>query len=177
MKNDSNIDDLMMLFGDGEEATAIDEPAHATDEPAPTTPDADEETQKKQSAFARLKARATDEDVHPSIAKGRGALRKVVVGEMLNDPIVRNQVWVILLAVLFIVVYVAVRYQCQQDMIAIDKLEKELKDAKYRALSSSSELTEKSRETHILDILKNSPDSTLHVPELPPFIIQVPDNE
>ena len=67
----------------------------------------------------------------------------------------RRQVWLILLAMVFIIIYVAFRYQCQQDMIKIDKLEKELKDMKYKALSTSSTLTEKSRESNILKILKN----------------------
>jgi len=35
-----------------------------------------------------------------------------------------------MLMVVFAIIYVAFRYQCQQDMIAIDKLEKEVLDAK-----------------------------------------------
>ena len=80
-----------------------------------------------------------------------------------------------MLIVLFAIVYVAFRYQCQQDMIAIDKMEKELLDAKYKALSSSSTLTEKCRESHVLDALRNNKDSVLHIADQPPYIINVED--
>jgi hypothetical protein len=77
--------------------------------------------------------------------------------------------------VVFTVVYVAFRYQCQQDMIAIDKLEKEVLDAKYRALSCSSTLTEKCRESHVLEALKQNKDSLLHVANQPPYLINIPE--
>ena len=67
--------------------------------------------------------------------------------------------------------------QCQQDLVTINRLEAELKDAKYKALSSSSTLTERCRESHILEILKNNADSLLHPAEQPPYIITVPDEE
>jgi hypothetical protein len=60
-------------------------------------------------------------------------------------------------------------------MIAIDKMEKELLDAKYKALSSNSTLTEKCRESHVLDALKHNKDSVLHVSDQPPYIINVPE--
>ena len=88
---------------------------------------------------------------------------------------VRSQIWLFVLIVLFSIVYVAFRYQCQQDMITIDRLEGELKDAKYRALSSSSTLTEKCRESRVLEILKQNKDSLLHQADQPPYIIQVPE--
>ncbi len=86
---------------------------------------------------------------------------------------VRRQIWLFVLMVVFCIVYVAIRYQCQQDMLTIDKLEKELLDAKYKALSSSSTLTEKCRESHVLDALKQNKDSLLHVADQPPYIINV----
>ena len=76
---------------------------------------------------------------------------------------------------MFTVFYVAFRYQCQLDMIAIDKLEKELEDAKYKALSSSSALTERCRESHILEMLRANKDSLLHPSEQPPYIINIPE--
>jgi hypothetical protein len=56
----------------------------------------------------------------------------------------------------------------------IDKLQKELKDAKYKALSSSSQLTERSRESKVLEILQNNKDSVLKIANQPPYIIDVP---
>jgi hypothetical protein len=83
-------------------------------------------------------------------------------------------VWLILLVMLFTVLYVAFRYQCQQDMIKISQLESELKDAKYRALSSSSTLTERCRESQVLEVLRQNHDSVLHVSVQPPYIINIP---
>ena len=99
----------------------------------------------------------------------------VVSGDFLTAEMVRHQIWLIMLVVLFAIVYVAFRYQCQQDMITIDKMEKELLDAKYKALSSSSTLTEKCRESHVLDALKNNKDSLLHIADQPPYIIYIPE--
>ena len=59
-----------------------------------------------------------------------------------------------MLIVFFIIIYISNRYSVQKDLIEIDRLQKELSDAKYRSLSSSSQLTERSRESHVLEILK-----------------------
>ena len=50
-------------------------------------------------------------------------LRTILGGDFLTAELVRHQIWLIVLIVLFAIVYVAFRYQCQQDMIAIDTLE------------------------------------------------------
>ena len=44
----------------------------------------------------------------------------------------------------FIIVYISNRYRCQQKLIEIDNpLNKELEDARYKALSTNSQITEK----------------------------------
>lgn len=122
--------------------------------------------------LAKINERATEDD-----PKGAASmtLRKILGGDILTTQLVRSQVWLVLLIVMFTIVYVAFRYQCQQDLIAIDKLEKELVDAKYKALSSSSALTERCRESRILELLKNNEDSVLHIADQPPYIINVPE--
>ena len=103
------------------------------------------------------------------------SLRKILGGDILSTSFMRRQIWLFLLIALFIVVYIANRYSCQQDIIEIDALQKELKDAKYKALSRNSKLTEESRQSNVLDMLKNNKDSTLKLPTQPPYIITVPD--
>ena len=71
--------------------------------------------------------------------------------------------------------YIANRYSVQNDLIEIDKLQNKLQDARYKALSSSSSLTEKSRESHVLELLKNNKDSVLKIASQPPYIINVPE--
>lgn len=142
------------------------------DNKKPETENKSPEAENKMSAIQQIKASASEEDGKPSQTL---SLRGLLGGDMLSTNFMRRQVWLILLIMVFIIVYVAFRYQCQQDMIAIDKLEKDLKDMKYKALSTSSTLTEKSRESHIIDILKTSKDSLLKPSDQPPYIINVPE--
>lgn len=105
----------------------------------------------------------------------RLSLATILGGDILNTPAVKRQIWLLLLILLFLIVYVANRYSCQQDIIKIDALQRELQDAKYRALSSSSQLTERSRQSKILELLRQQHDSTLKMPSQPPYIIDVPE--
>lgn len=102
-------------------------------------------------------------------------LRKILGGDILSTQTIRSQIWVILLITVFLIIYISNRYSCQQDLIQIDKLQKELQDAKYKALASSSQLTEKCRESHVLDMLKANNDSLLKIANQPPYIIKVPE--
>lgn len=104
-------------------------------------------------------------------------LGKILGGEMLNTQFLRQQIRVIVLITLFIIVYISNRYKCQQNLIKIDNLQSELEDAKYRALSSSSDLTQQTRESKVLERLHNDKDSTLHIPTQPPYIITIPNQE
>lgn len=104
-------------------------------------------------------------------------LRKILGGDILTAQVIRRQIWLIVLVVFFIIIYISNRYSIQQDMIEIDQLQKELQNAKYEALSSSSQITERSRESNVLKMLQNNKDSVLHIATQPPYIINVPENE
>jgi len=145
--------------------TVVEEPAEQKDEAADMKAQA-----KKTLEIIKEQAREEDPKLTPALT-----LRTILGGDFLTADMVRRQIWLFVLMVVFTIVYVAFRYQCQQDMIAIDKLEKELLDAKYRALSCSSTLTEKCRESHVLHALKQNKDSLLHVPNQPPYIINIPE--
>lgn len=127
---------------------------------------AGEKTSKKKTAKKK-----TDEAQLPS----HFSLKKILGGDMLNTSFVRRQVWLIALIALILVVCITNRYSCQQSIIKIDRLEKELKTAKFKALSSNSKLTEESRQTNILQLLQNNNDSALQLPTQPPYIITIPD--
>lgn len=105
------------------------------------------------------------------------SLRQILGGDLLNTAAIRRQIWLFLLIAVFFIIYISNRYGCQQDIIELDQLQSELQDAKYRALSSTSQLTEKSRESNVLNMLKNNKDSTLKMPSQPPYIITVPDEK
>ncbi|MBR0180486.1 MAG: hypothetical protein IJQ04_02320 [Prevotella sp.] len=140
------------------------------EEPVSIKEEAVEIKEQAKKTIQKIKATAKEED--PKLSSGM-TLRTILGGDFLTAEMVRHQIWLIVLIVLFTIVYVAFRYQCQQDMIAIDKMEKELLDAKYKALSSSSTLTEKCRESHVLDALKNNKDSLLHIADQPPYKIYI----
>ena len=127
---------------------------------------------KEQAKDTIRKIKETVKEEDPKLSSSL-TLRTILGGDFLTAEMVRHQIWLIVLIVLFAIVYVAFRYQCQQDMIAIDKMEKELLDAKYKALSSLSTLTEKCRESHVLDALRNNKDSVLHIADQPPYIINI----
>lgn len=101
-------------------------------------------------------------------------LKKILGGDIFSAHFLRNNIGLIVLIVVFVIIYISNRYSVQKYLIEIDKLETELSDAKYRALSSSSQLTERSRESHVLEILKTNKDSILKISSRPPFIINVP---
>jgi cell division protein FtsL len=124
------------------------------------------------NTIQKLKEKVKEED--PKLTPSLN-LRTILGGDFLTAEMVRKQIWLFVLIVMFTIAYVASRYQCQQDLITIDKLEKELLDAKYKALSSSSTLTEKCRESHVLDALKQNNDTLLHIADQPPYIINIPE--
>lgn len=104
-------------------------------------------------------------------------LRKILGGDILNTAAIRRQIWLILLITLFAILYISNRYACQQNIIKIDHLQRQLQDAKYKALSSKSQITERSRESNVLNMLQNNKDSVLKIASQPPYIIQVPEEE
>lgn len=134
--------------------------------------EASEMKEHAKKTIQKIKDKVKEED--PKLTPSLN-LRTILGGDFLTADMVRRQIWLFVLMVFFTIIYVASRYQCQQDMIAIDKLEKELLDAKYKALSSSSTLTEKCRESRVLDALKQNNDSLLHISDQPPYIINIPE--
>lgn len=118
-----------------------------------------------------IKALASDDELRQQNI----TLREILGGDILNARVIRRQIWVIVLIVGITIIYIGNRYCSQKELIEIDKLTKELRDSKYKALSSSSDLTEKCRESHVLEILRANQDSTLHIADQPPFIINIPE--
>ena len=75
----------------------------------------------------------------------------------------------------FLIIYITCRYQCQQKMVEIDRMEQDLTAIRYKATVVTSFLTEKSRESNIMDMLEQKGDSTLQIPKDPPYKINVPE--
>ena len=102
-------------------------------------------------------------------------LRKILGGDILNTTTIRKQLWLFLLITFFLFIYISNRYSCQIALIKIDRLTKELQDVKYKSLSSNSQITERSRESHVLQLLRNSKDTTIRMSDQPPYMVNVPE--
>ena len=141
------------------------------EEPQDTPTDEESEEKAEFQTFKEVLNEQAREDEEPM--SNNFTLRKILGGDILSAKMMRSQIWLIIIIVLFVIVYISNRYSVQKNLLEIDNLNKELQDVKYKALSSSSQLTEKSRESHVLELLKQNNDSTLKMPEQPPFIIEV----
>lgn len=135
---------------------------------------AEREPQHQEQTFRE----ALREQIHEEEPSGmRTSYIDLLCGSFFTSQILRRQIWLILLITFFVIIYISNRYSCQKSLLEIDQLRMELQDAKYKALSTSSRLTEKSRQSRVLDMLKTNKDSVLHIADQPPFIVNVPEGE
>lgn len=140
------------------------------DEQPEVEPSKEEEPKEEQPlTLQRMKESASEDDDTPV---GSLTLKQIVGGDYLFAA-VRHHVVLIMFIVFFIIVYVGVRYQCEQDVLEINQLEKELTNAKYKAMSSSSNLTEMCRQSNVLKVLHENQDTLLKLSDQPPYIIEV----
>lgn len=93
----------------------------------------------------------------------------ILGGEVLVH-IMRRQANMVILIMLFVILYIDNRYSSQQEMIEIDRLKKELIDIKYDALTISSELTERSRQSRIEEYI-SAEGNPLETATTPPYLI------
>ena len=158
------------------EGTAPEEPAKTATPKGSAKADASKEPAKAAAPEESLKAALAKQAIEEE-ASGSASftLRKILGGDILTAQIIRKQIWLFVLIVFFVIIYISNRYSIQKDLIELDQLQKELQDTKYKALSTSSQITEKSRESNVLYVLKHSKDSILHIATQPPYIINVPE--
>lgn len=143
---------------------------------ATETPGAQEE--KVSEKASRVLGNKTIEDVIQREAKEEQdtsspfSISKTL-GGVIIARFVQRQIGLVLLICAFIIIYISNRYVCQKKMVEIDRLETKLVEANYKATVCTSILTEKSRESNIMNMLKSYGDSTLAIPQDPPYLIRV----
>lgn len=103
--------------------------------------------------------------------KRTSSLKSILGGDILANNFFRRQTKLLVLIMVFVIFYIHNRYASQQQQIEIDKLKKELIDIKYDALTRSSELMEKSRQSRIEDYI-SSKESDLQTSTNPPYLIK-----
>lgn len=118
-------------------------------------------------------ARAKKQEKKEGGGKRRRAnsLKNIVGGDILATDFFRRQTKLLVLIMVFIIFYVHNRYASQQQQIEIDRLKKELTDIKYDALTRSSELMEKSRQSRIEEYISTQ-ESDLQTSTNPPYEIE-----
>ena len=138
----------------------------------------DEVTQSDEQRVSRVLGNKTIEDVIQREAKEEQdtsspfSISKTLGGVIIARA-VQRQMGLVLLVCAFLIIYISNRYICQKKMVEIDRLETKLVEARYKATVCTSILTEKSRESNIMSLLYSYGDSTLAIPQDPPYLIRV----
>ena len=149
-----------------------------TAEPAAVEETEQDETPVEETAHTHRNTLETivQEDAHESEVQPPSSfsLNKTLGGAILARAL-QDQIRLLLLVFLFLIIYITCRYKCQQQLVEIDRLEQQLITIRYKATVYTSELTEKSRESNIMDMLEQKGDSTLKVPTEPPYKINIPE--
>lgn len=110
----------------------------------------------------------TDEDDE----KEEISFKSIFGGDILKSRFMMKQVVWFMFVVVLMIIYTGNRYSAQQDIITISELREELQETKYKVLTQSSELMNKTRQSNIELYLKQTNDSTLVNPTSPPFLIR-----
>jgi len=99
------------------------------------------------------------------------SIKSILGGDILANDFFKRQTSLLILIMVLTILYINNRYECQQEMIEIDRLKKELTDIKYDALTRSSELMEKSRQSRIEEYISTE-DSHLETATSRPYLIR-----
>lgn len=101
----------------------------------------------------------------------RHSWKRFIGGDILATDFVRRQAKLLGLIMLLVLFYIHNRYKCQQQMILLEDLKEELTDIKYDALTRSSELMERSRQSRIEEYISTR-ESDLQTATTPPYLIR-----
>lgn len=104
-------------------------------------------------------------------AKEDMSIRSILGGDILANDFFKRQTRLLILIMILTVLYIDNRYSSQQELIEIDKLKKDLVDIKYDALTRSSELMEKSRQSRIEEYISTE-ESHLQTATNRPYLIK-----
>ena len=119
---------------------------------------------KDQSSKKQKKQKESTSSKHMSI-------RSILGGDILANDFFKRQTNLLILIMVLTILYIDNRYECQQEMIEIDRLKKELIDIKYDALTRSSELMEKSSQSRIEEYISTE-ESHLETATNRPYLIK-----
>ena len=99
------------------------------------------------------------------------SIRSILGGDILANDFFKRQTSLLILIMILTILYIDNRYTSQHEQIEIDRLKKELTDIKYDALTRSSELMEKSRQSRIEEYISTE-ESHLETATNRPYLIK-----
>lgn len=132
------------------------------------------EPDEKQAEESVEKVIATlDEQLSPKEGKDTPlTFRSIMGGDFLTSRFLRRQIGLMLLVTCFMIVYIYNGYSSKKQQIQIARLKTELDDARYNAITRSSELLEKSRQSRVEQYIHEHEDSSIQTATTPPFLIK-----
>lgn len=95
----------------------------------------------------------------------------VLGGGILKEDFIVRHTRMIILVVILIFFFIGNRYTCLQKLREIDRLQQELRDVRFEALSISSELTGNSRQSQI-EVLIEEQGIDLEGAKTPPYELE-----
>ncbi len=161
-----------------EERKELDATAEMTEKKQKTAQSKQETAAKNKESSSSVLGNKTIEDVIQREAREEQdtsspfSLPKTLGGVLIARAF-QKQIWLVCLVCVFFIIYISNRYICQKRMVEIEKVERKLVEVRYKATVCTSILTEKSRESNIMKLLSSYGDSTLTIPNEPPYLIRV----
>ena len=92
----------------------------------------------------------------------------ILGGGILKEDFIVKHTKMIVLVVMLIFIFIGNRYVCMQRLREIDRLQQQLRDVRFEALSISSELTGNSRQSQI-ELLIEEQGIELEAAKNPPY--------
>ena len=98
----------------------------------------------------------------------KSSFKDILTGDILNRKFIQTQFPLLILSLCFIFIYMDNRMSCEQQVLTIDKLNKELANEKYICMVTEAELLENSRIEQVKEIIKKH-ELNLEEESLPPY--------
>lgn len=98
----------------------------------------------------------------------KSSLKDILTGDILNRKFIQKQFGVLLLTLCLMFIYMDNRMKCEQQLIKIDTLNKELANEKYICMVTEAELLKNSRIDQVKEIIKQH-NLNLEEESLPPY--------
>ena len=100
-------------------------------------------------------------------------VRDLLNGDIWTKKFFRKQYKLILMIALLTFLYIGNRYQYETELARVIQINKEIKDAKYEALTISAQLMRLTRQSNIERMVRER-GIVLYEPDRPPIVVEIP---